>query len=184
MYTSNTLASKDLAAMNKIVDEKMIEAKKARGDRFVPLKEALQTILCRPDTDGLISRVLPPVKNELQKMKAWERSISSLTQESIGALSNPKNFQPKVQNSYYVFLQNLMAELHPQVQSGFEKSIFEKIKNSKILLSEELKRERTMHMMQETPDLKTLAAQILTENPTAAPELAAEPAGISPGPSH
>ncbi|MFN9068148.1 MAG: hypothetical protein ACK5V3_13030, partial [Bdellovibrionales bacterium] len=50
LYTYNQLVLMELDQMNKLVQEKIKESKKADA-KIVPLKEGFQAVLARPDQD-------------------------------------------------------------------------------------------------------------------------------------
>lgn len=169
------LAVKDLDQMNKLVADKIKESKKASDGKIVPLKEALQAVLARPNEDGMIDKVLTPLKNEIDDHDAWEKTIEQLTTEALNALKMTKNFKGDAQVSYAIFLENLIAELKPSAhKEGFEKKTLERIRDAKIKLSKEAQKERKLRLMKSPVSPSEIAEMVLTstkvqENPTPDP---------------
>jgi molecular chaperone DnaK (HSP70) len=170
---------KDLDQMNALVQKKIKEAKSKSGVQLVPLKEVLQAIYSRPDDDGVIDKVVGPVRSELDRQDEWEKVLGDLTQEAIGALKNPKAFAPPVQVTYIVFLENLISDLKPYAgKEGFEKKLLEKIRDAKIVLSEKANHERKLKVLKSTISPSDIAAQVLVEMQKAS-EAAAKESGPS-----
>lgn len=147
--------------MSKIVRDKIKEANKSNGSKEVPLKEALQAVLSRPNTDDLVEKVISPLKSALDEEDSWETAVKQLVREATGALKNPKAFKPVIQVTYLVFLENLMAELKPKANAPFEKSVFEEIKGAKIELTKAARDERVLRMMKETRSPSQIAEETL-----------------------
>ncbi len=163
------LAIYDLDKMNGIVKAKIKESKKQK-DRggVVPLKEALQAILSRPDYDNMIEKVLPPIRQLLEERDEWAPTVEELADEALNALKRAneksKNFAPVVQVTYVIFLENLIGEFKPQaVGPGFERRIIEKIKEAKIELSSEAKSFRYQKVMETKVSPSERADQVLKE---------------------
>lgn len=161
MFNYSQLALKDLDQMSKIVRDKVSESNKSRGEKAIPLKEGLQAVFSRPNEDGLIEKVMSPLKNGLDELDAWESSVQQLVKEAIGALKNPKAFKPVIQVTYTVFLENLMSEMKPRAQFEFENSILSQIQKANIVLTPQAKNERVLRMMKETRSPSEIAADVL-----------------------
>ncbi len=161
MFNYSQLALKDLDQMSKIVREKVIESSKSGGSKAVPLKEGLQAVFSRPNEDGMIEKVMSPLKNGLDELDAWEPSVRQLVKEAIGALQNSKAFKPVIQVTYVVFLENLISEMKPRAQMEFESSVLKQIQNANIVLTSQAKNERVLRMMKETRSPSEIAADVL-----------------------
>lgn len=169
LFPYSRLATKDLDQMNKLIQEKIKESKQSRGDRTIPLKEALQAIYSRPNEDFMIEKIIAPVKNELDELDGWEKSIKALVKESIGALKNPKAFKVTAQVTYAIFLENLIAEFKPKMNEEFEKGIITQIRDAKIEITKEALNERRLKMMKELRSPSEIAALALAAASTPAP---------------
>lgn len=164
LFNYSELALKDLDQMNALVMSKVKESKKFRDGKIVPLKEALQAVYSRPNEDGMIEKVIGPLRTELDEADLWEKAINDLTTEAINALKNPKAFKPVVQVSYQIFLENLLADMKPFLtKSGFERSLTEKVRDAKLSMTKEATAERKLRMMKNAISPSELAGQLLSE---------------------
>ncbi|MFN7824754.1 MAG: hypothetical protein ACK5P6_05275 [Pseudobdellovibrionaceae bacterium] len=161
LFNYPQLALKDLDQMNKIVRSKINESKKSGGDKVIPLKEAFQAVFSRPNDDLMIEKIISPLKSELEEHEAYEETVRDLVKEAISALKNPKAFQPVVQVTYVVFLENIISEFRPKAQEEFEKSIITQIRDAKIDLPKGARDERTLRMMKQNPSPSEIAAAII-----------------------
>ncbi len=170
LLTYHKLALKDLDQMSEIVSSKIKESKKSYAGKTVPLKEALQAVLGRPDEDNMVEKVLAPLKLELESHEAWEKSLKELTTEALNALKNSKNFRTDVQVTYQVFLENLLAQLKPDLgKPTFETKLVEKIRDAKIVISKDAQQERKLRMMKTTVSPSEIAEILLTATKVEAP---------------
>lgn len=175
LFTYNQLQLKDLEQMQKIIDNKVRESEKEAAGKMVPLKEALQAVYARPDDDDMIDKLIGTLRNKLDELESWEKSISQLTDEAINALKNPKAFKPTVQVTYQIFLENLLSEMKPYVdQVGFEKKIAERIRDAKIQPTKEAVSERSLRLMKETTSPSEIARNILDKAEEASKKKAAQ----------
>jgi len=163
LFNYSQLALRDLDQMSKLVRNKISEARTSGGDQVVPLKEALQAVLARPNEDFMTDKIMPPLVAELQQRNAWESSVQSLVKEALGALKNPKAFKPVVQVTYLVFLENLMSELKPRIGEKFESEIIKQIRDAHIQVTDAASQERRLRVMKETTSPSDIAAALLVE---------------------
>lgn len=164
LFNYSQLATKDLDQINKLVNDKVKESKKSSSGKEIPLREALQAVYSRPNEDDMIEKVVAPLRSQLDDLDAWEKTISQLTDESIGALRHPKTFKPVVQVTYAIFLQNLLSEIKPLVKdAGFERGIATRIRDAKLEISKAAQDERSLRMMSSLVSPSELAAQILNQ---------------------
>ena len=146
--------------MNDFVKSKVKEFKKD-GSPMV-LKEAVQAVYARPNDDDMIEKVIQPLRTELDENDQWEPTIDSLVQEAIGALKNPKAFKPVVQNTYAVFLENIIADFKPFAdKEGHERKVIKSIRDADIDLSKEAQDERYKRTMSSHKSPSALAAKVL-----------------------
>lgn len=177
LFNYSQLALKDLDQMNKLVSDKVAEAKKSSSGKAVPLKEALQAVYSRPNDDEMIEKIVSPLRSNLDELESWEKTISQLTDEAINALKNPRAFKPVVQTTYIVFLENLLSEIKPYMKNdGFERKIAERIRDAKIEVSKEAVSERKLRMMKDTTSPSEIAGKILAESSQVPTEKAADSA--------
>lgn len=164
LFNYSQLALKDLDQMTALVNDKVREAKRSSSGKVVPLKEALQAVYSRPNEDEMIEKVIAPLRSNLDELESWEKTISQLTDEAVNALRNPKAFKPVVQVTYIIFLENLLSEIKPHAKTdGFEKSIVERIRDSKLKISKEADDERRLRGMKSTTSPSDIAERILLQ---------------------
>lgn len=161
LYNYSQLALRDLDEMNKLIQSKINESKKAGGDQVVPLKEALQAVYSRPNDDFMLDKVIQPLRNSLDEHNAWEHSFSALVKEAVGALKNPRPFAPVVQVTYAIFLENVIADFKPQASQKFQSGILAQIRDAKIEITKEAKNEHRVRVMKTTPSPSELADAVL-----------------------
>jgi hypothetical protein len=161
LYSYSRLALKDLDEMNKLVQAKIRESRAAKGDKIVPLREAMQAIYARPNEDFMIDKVMSPLRNELDEHGAYESTIRSLVEESIAALKKPEKVKAAAQVTYVVMLENFLGEMKPRVAETFEKSIVTLVKDADISLTRKAETERKLGMMKPTKSPSEFAAAIL-----------------------
>ncbi len=162
LFNYSELTIKDLDQITKMVNDKLKESRKSSSGKVIPLREALQAVYSRPNPDGMIEKVVSPLRNKLDDLGLWEKTISQLTDEAIGALKHPKTFKPVVQGTYVVFLENLLAEIKPLIfEDGFERKLAERIRDAKIEISKEARNELNVRMMKTFSSPSLIATQIL-----------------------
>lgn len=154
----------DLDQMNKLVQDKIKESKKADA-KTVPLKEAIQAVYSRPDSDRMIEKVINPLRLELQDLAQYERIMNDLIDEALNALTNTRNFKPAVQVTYSIFLENFMADNRRLAESddNFERNLFRKIKKAKIKVTKEASNERQVRSLSAARSASEIAGDILEE---------------------
>lgn len=164
LYQYHELTLMDLDQMNKLVQDKVKESKKAVA-KSVPLKEGLQAIYSRPDGDRMIDKVIAPIRLELQDLNQYDRIINDLTDEALNALKNTKNFKPAVQVTYSIFLENLMADNRRLAESGdnLERKLLKKIKKANIKITKEAANERRVRSLIESRSPSDIATDVLNE---------------------
>lgn len=136
LFNYTELMSKDEAAMIKLVEDKLNESKKSYAGKSVPLKEALQAIYSRPNSDQVIAKVIGPVASALQNEKSYEKSVKELVTEALNALKNTRAFSAKVQVTYVIFLTNLINDYKTQFETNsFYKDTVKRIADAKIKLT-------------------------------------------------
>ncbi|MBN8535988.1 MAG: hypothetical protein J0M15_02955 [Deltaproteobacteria bacterium] len=165
LFTYHQLTLKNLDQMNALIKNKIKESKSAYSGKLVPLKEALQAIFSRPNTDDMINKVRDPLRNQLDQESSYEIIFEELIQEAIYALKNTKNFKRDVQVTYSIFLENTISEFKPDIKDGnFEMKMLIKISESNIILTKEARKERQLRLMTEGVSPSELAKIILDEH--------------------
>ncbi len=162
LYQYHELTLMDLDEVNKLVQDKIKESKRADA-KTVPLKEAMQAVYARPDADRMIDKVVTPLRMELQDLQEYDRVINELTDEALNALKNTKNFKPSVQVTYAIFLENLMGDARRLAESedNLERKLLKKIKKAKIKMTKEAINERKVRSLSEAKSPSEIAEEIL-----------------------
>lgn len=174
LFNYSQLALKDLDQMNKLVRAKIAESRKSGGNKAIPLKEALQAVFCRSNEDFMIEKLLPSIKAQLEELDEWESSIQALIKEAIGALKNPKPFQPVVLVSYQIFLENMISEIKPKYDQEFEAKLLQEIRDAEIELPKAMTHERKLRVMKESVSPSVIAGKVIKEAEEAAKKTAKE----------
>lgn len=160
LYNYSQLVLKDLDQMNAMVKKKVKEYKKDGANEI--LKEAVQAVYARPNDDAMIEKIITPLRTELDEHEQWEATIDVLVKEAIGALKNPKAFKPIVQNTYGVFLENIIGDFKPYAEKpGHERKVIETIRDAKIEYTKEAINERKLRMMRNIKSPSEIADQVL-----------------------
>lgn len=164
LFNYHQLTLKNLDQMNSLVKSKIKESKAAYSGKAVPLKEALQSVLSRPDSDDMISKIIDPLRNKLDEEDAYEKVFEELIQEAINALKNTKNFKRDVQVTYAIFLENTLSEFKPDIKDdSFEMKMVKKIADSQIELTKDARKERQLRLMTEGTSPSEIARLILQD---------------------
>lgn len=162
LYSYDRLILKDLDQMNKLVKDKIKEARKS-GDKAGPLREAMQAVYSRPNEDFMIEKIVGPLKSELEEADGWDSTMKSLVDEAVGALKSPENLKEEAQITYAILLENIMSELKPDAKGAFENAIFTQIRDAKIELTKKAANKRALSVMRAVKSPSEIAGQILTD---------------------
>lgn len=161
LYVYNRLILKDLDQMNKLVQDKIREANES-GDKVPALREALQAVYSRPNSDFMIEKVIGPLRTQLEEIDAYETTLRSLIDEAVQALKDPDKVKPAAQVTYQVLLENIMAELKPDVSKPFENSIITQIRDARIRITRKAESERALNTMKKVKSPSQIAKMILS----------------------
>lgn len=165
LYTYNQLALKDLDEVNEMINQKIKESRKESSGRSVPLKEVLQAVMSRPNEDGLLSKVLPQIRSELDRYDLYETVLGQLVDEAIFAIQHPKNFKKEAQVTYALFLNNMILELKSSsLDDGPEKKLLTKIQKAELEVSKDAQKEIKSKLMKEIPSPSKTAEAALEES--------------------
>jgi hypothetical protein len=169
LYNYSQLTLKDLDQMNEMAQKKIKEFKKDGSLQI--LKEAVQAVYARPNDDAMVEKVITPLRNELDENDQWEVVINDLVHEAIGALKNPKAFKPVVQNTYAVFLENIIQDFKPFAEKdGHERKVIQTIRDAKIEMSKEAINERKLRDMKNHKSPSEIAGGVMDNFSKAAEE--------------
>lgn len=181
LYTYNQLTLKDLDQMNTLVKNKIKESKSAYSGKVVPIKEGLQAVFSRPNSDDMIDKISSPLRTALEQEDQTEKVFTELVDEAVLALTNTKNFKKEVQVTYAIFLENIISEFKPAVKKdSFEHKIVKKIADAKITLTKDAERDRKLRLMQESVSPSDIAKKVLEAAEEKEKKAAVEPAAPVP----
>lgn len=174
-YDSNQLLMKSADQMSEMVRKKIKYAQDIQSQQKVDvdvgiqtepeavaaLEDALRITLSRPDQDGSRANLFSRLRRELTDLNSFDDVLKSLASESIAALKDsgtPLRFQ----STYIVLLENLMAELKPEVQTQpVFKQVIEQIRDADIEISDRLASRAMLRSMSRPVSPSVTAAQIL-----------------------
>ena len=123
-----------------VADEDMDQAKNK-------LKDALQLIFTRPNSDNMVSQLVPAVRTPLRNVEAYETTIKTLADSAISTAKNKKSTHRDVATAL-IILQNIMSELKPDIKTNKTvKAIFVSIRDAKIKLDKKVNNELRMRAM-------------------------------------
>jgi hypothetical protein len=174
-YDSNQLMIKTADEISEIVRKKIKKAQEIQAQQedhdegpFVAepaavnqLKDALRIVLARPDQDGTRSNAVGRLRRELQDLNAVDKVYEELTKEAISSLKNSST-PPRRINTYVVLLENLMAEIKPEIKGNEAyKKLIERIRDADIHFSEETRQKVFMRSMTKPTSPSETAGKIL-----------------------
>lgn len=181
LYDVHRLSRKSPEQMERLIQQKLKEAKKAGGDRSIPLREALQALLCYPRMEPVSSELVQNILLELDKLKKREYSLVSLTKEALGALQNPRAFSSTVKTSYTVYLQNFLHVFRDQLNQPDVQKVFQQVRDAQIFVSADIQKELTKLGVDHSQSPSLVANAFLSEHenqrlPASEPEEVTAPA--------
>lgn len=179
-YDSSTLLLKNTDQVVQMIQKKIQAAQKAQsrqeesedGDIHAEpeavdnLRDAMRIALSRPDQDGARANLYSRVRRELVDLNAIEQVLMELTEESIAELRNQDG--PRRIATYVVILENMMAELEPDVaENPVYRKILERIRDAKLNLSSKARVQSLLRSMSIPVSPSVTAQKILKKHPAA-----------------
>lgn len=139
----------------------------AEPEAVETLKDGLRIALSRPDQDGARSNLYSRVRRELVDLNSLDQVLIELTEESLSELRTQDG--PRRTATYVVILENLMAEIKPEVADNpAYRKILERIRDAKITISDKAKVQNLLRSMS-VPISPSATAQKLIQSLPAAP---------------
>ncbi len=124
------------------------------------LKAAMRVVLSRPNQDGARANLFTRIRRELMELNAVERVLSELATEAIEELKAKDG--PRRIATYVVLLENMMAELRPDLGSNPKaKEIVERIRDANIQIGEATKVQNLLRSMTVPQSPSKTAARML-----------------------
>lgn len=155
-YKYNELMIKDYDEMLKMVQGMADKAKAAtskedtggEGEAVEWYGRALKLIFSRPDSDNMVAKLVNEVRRDLQGFNAYEDSIAGLADEALRNAADDA-LPVSVQSTALVILENILSEIRPSVESGNPdtRRIVQRIRDAKLHLSSDVKKDRRMRGM-------------------------------------
>ena len=175
-YDSASLQMTNAEQMNAMVMKKIkraqaIQAKQevdddrglvAEPEAIDQLRDATRLVFARPDQDGSREHTFARLRRELGDMNALDEVLKDLSKEGIDALKSDSRHSPREQATYMVVLDNLMAEIKPEVgtNAGFRK-IIENIRDAGITVSDRVRNQQLLRSMSRPISPSETAAKIV-----------------------
>lgn len=168
-YKYNELMIKDYDEMLEMVQSFVNKAKTAAGEDGTAnedeavgyLREALKLTFSRPDSDNMVAKLVPEARRMMIGFNAYESSVDAIAQEALTAVKS-KDAPASVQSTSLFILENILAEIGPEVKSNAQlKAVAEKIRDSKIKISDDVKKERKIRGMFATKNPSDIASDVL-----------------------
>ncbi len=150
------LQIKDLNEMQAVVNKQIKKA-----DQFVKeeddaqavtaLQSALQYILSRPNSDNMVSQLMPPLRTKLRELESFEVAVGNVVDIAIHKL-NDKSYKSRARATQYFVLENFLSEFKPEIAANEKiKKLFIKIRDAKIELESPVSSELKMRAMYKSP---------------------------------
>ena len=173
-WDSSRLMMKNAEQVNDLINNKIkkaqaIQAKQPYAEEGIKadpaavqyLEDAMRILLARPDQDGTRAVAFSRLRRELVDLAAFDQVLKDLSREGIDGLKDT-NSPVSRQATYIMILENLMAELKPEVSdSAVFKKIIEDISNAKIEISDKVKIQQLLRAMSKPVSPSETAAKIL-----------------------
>lgn len=174
-YDATQLMVKTADEISELVRKKIkkaqeIQSKQEDNDdsNFTPepeaveqLKDAMRIVLARPDQDGTRTNAFSRLRRELVDLNSLDKVLEDLTTEAIASLRNDKT-APGRANTYIILLENMMAELKPEMNSNAKfKRIIESIRDANLKVTDKLKSQQLIRAMNVPVSPSDTAAKIL-----------------------
>lgn len=171
------LQVKDLDDMMKIVNESIrkskqlaIQAQKDNPDddsedldaeAVAELKEAVKLVLSRPNKDNLLSNLMMPLRRELQQYEAYEAVMTQVVDIGIKGVTDTSLNAAQKATMHFV-LTNAISEMKPEIgqKPAFRQAV-ERIRDSKLEISPDVKRDLKMTSMYELKSPSEVAKNVL-----------------------
>lgn len=148
------LAMRDYDEMMGEIKHRIQSAEKMSDDNIdeakAELKFALLLILSRPDTDNMVSKLVPLVRTPLKNIDAYESVLNDIVTRAIHTAKD-LSAKPRIGATSLIILENFMGELKPDTKNNAEiREIFVKIRDAKIVPSKAVQTEMKMRAMMKT----------------------------------
>ncbi len=162
-FNYSNLILKDLEQMGQYVSSKL-KTYEQDTTSTLPLKDAVEYVFSRPDDDGLIDKLLPPVRQQLAAAEEWHKVLVQLTNACITITKDPDKHKVREQITALVMLENIIAEVKPDAkEAGLERDLLKKIADADISVSRKARSERKLRSMKGFRSPSEIAERVLDE---------------------
>jgi hypothetical protein len=174
-YDSNQLMMKNAEEVAELVKKKIQRAQSIQASQELnddaglvaepeavrELIGAMRIAMSRPDQDGARTNLFSRIRRELQDISALDDALETLAQESIAALQDGKT-PARRQATYILILENLMAELKPEISTmpSFKKIITD-VRDANLKVSSKVRSQQMSRSMSKVTSPSETAAKIL-----------------------
>jgi hypothetical protein len=173
-YDSSQLMMKTADEVSEMVRKKIkraqeIQAKQEDNDGDMlaepgavdQLKDAMRIVLSRPDQDGTRANAFSRLRRELVDLNSLDSTLEELSKEAISTIQSSST-PPGRTGTYIVLLENLMAEIKPEVKSNATfRRIVESVRDADLKVSDKVKNQQLMRAMSKPTSPSETAAKIL-----------------------
>lgn len=157
-----TMVKVHTKAANKILRQ-TTEGEQPEPKVVEELRTALQLMLSRPNQDNMLAKLLPEVRKELANLSAFDDSLAGIVVEAIEGLNNEKLPTVYRVTSHFI-LENVLSEFKPEIRDKEDlRKIFENIRDAKIKVPEEVKKELKLRSMFKAESPSERAGRIVAE---------------------
>ena len=132
----------------------------AQPEAIAALKDAMRIALSRPDQDGAREGMFATVRRELVDLGSTDAVLKELADEGVEHLKS--EHPPKVQATYITLLENLMAELKPDLANNpSSRKVIENIRDAKIKISSKVQSQQLLQSMKKQVSPSETAQKLL-----------------------
>lgn len=136
----------------------------AEPEAIENLKDAMRIALSRPDQDGARANLYSRVRRELVDLNSLDQVLAELTEESLNELRNQDG--PRRTATYVVILENLMAEIKPDLaENSSYKKILERIRDARLSIGDKAKVQTLLRSMSVPVSPSATAEKMLSALP-------------------
>ncbi len=150
-YVYSDLQMKTYDEMQESVNALVSEAQEISDDDMdgakTKLQAALQLIFSRPNTDNMVSQLVPLARTPLRNVEAYESTVQKIATDAIVMAKNKKAASRDAATAI-IILNNIMSELKPDIKSNKAvHAIFKSIRDARIKVDTKVKNELSMRAM-------------------------------------
>ena len=151
--------AQEIQKKQEVNDDEGLAAEPAAVDQ---LKDATRIVFARPDQDGSREHTFVRLRRELTDLNALDSVLRDLSAESINALRDGSPNSAREQATYIVVLENLMAEIKPEVSTNPAfKKIVEGIRDADIEIPDKVRSQQLLRSMNKPVSPSETAAKIV-----------------------